>query len=270
MRKRKNVAGLGAVMLSAVIFVGSSLNVVAAEEVVVETVDDSYEQDIMSTDISLEDKYMLLEDEAFEMEYNEMQKEGWVLQDIDVEICEMSGGNFGQSQTFATSTTKEGKVVSKTYVQPTKIKKVYNNKIYAKAQDAKKTLAIASNFAKCKYAWIASTLFSIDTSQLAPFWNTGYQKLEENATYYSKSAYYKKGNKYWIGYGVSKLKTAGSVMTYYRDSKSTPHQKSVDYSKTFKSPNYNKSNTYLVNLAKKHYTHWIDEKMTISSTVRIK
>lgn len=92
----------------------------------------------------------------------------------------------------------------------------------------------------------------------------------ENGTLHLKDAYYKEGKKYWIGYCAKKLYTAGTVSTYYKDRQENPHRKSRDYSKTFTSKSYNKSNTELVQLARKHYrTGWVNETVADSQTIRV-
>lgn len=230
----------------------------------------AYAQDITRMNISAQDKMFLLADDGYAERYKELVEDGWILQDIKIEDCEIVPDNTNMIQPFATYTTSEGKIVTSSYVQPTRSTTKYNNKIYKKAEDLKTYISFASNFINAKWSWIASTLFGINTSQFTVWFNNGYQKLEENATYYLKDAYYKEGTKYWIGYEAMQLKIAGTVMTYYRDANNAPHQKSKDYSKTLKSFNYDKSNVYLVSLAKKYYnTGWVKDQISYSSTYRL-
>ena len=48
-----------------------------------------YRDDILSADISAQDKSMLLNEKKLQEQHNELLEEGWVLQDIDVEDCEI-------------------------------------------------------------------------------------------------------------------------------------------------------------------------------------
>ena len=216
---------------------------------------------------------LLLEDEGFKKQYDELVNEGWVLKDILVENCEndanISGIQpYGSDKTYY---TRRGKVITSSFAQKEKTTKKYNNKIYDTYQKVQNRISFAiSAVSQGKISWIASTLFSIDVTNYAPFVNTGYQKVTENATLHMKDAYYKEGKKYWLGYSVKKLNVAGTVSTYFKDKKENPHQKSKSYSKTFTTQNYNKSNDDLVRLARKYYnTGWVNEKITASQTIRV-
>jgi len=97
--------------------------------------------------------------------------------------------------------------------------------------------------------------------------NNGYQKMEENATYHIKSAYYKEGKNYWLGYRASKMDVAGVISYFYRDSNKTPYADAYDYKNSYKSLNYTTSSDRLVALAKKYYKSGaVDEDITYGST----
>ena len=93
------------------------------------------------------------------------------------------------------------------------------------------------------------------------------QKMEENATYHIKSAYYKEGKNYWLGYRASKMDVAGVISYFYRDSNKTPYADAYDYKNSYKSLNYTTSSDRLVALAKKYYKSGaVDEDITYGST----
>lgn len=228
------------------------------------------EKAIQEADISSYDKNMLLNDEMFMTRHEELMEEGWVLQDISVDTCTADAG----TSTNSTSITSQGKVVSSSYVQPTKTVKKYNNKLYAKAQDITKYVSLASDFIDTKWSWIDSKLFSIDSGQYAPWFNTGYLKKEENATLHLKDAYYKEGKKYWIGFCTKKYVSAVTLISYFKDSNKDPVQRSKTFKKTFTGARYNYSDTKLVALAKKYYkndatTGFVTENPSISSIYRL-
>lgn len=261
------------ILVMSVVFLG--MNARAEGTVVMEPLDQKFENDILSSLISIEDKQLLLNDGDFKDQYSSLLEDGWELQDISVEECEIDLNDANDisdslTQTFATTTTRRGKVVTSAFVQRQKTTKKYNNKVYSSYTKVKSLVSFGASLFKGKIAWVASTLFSIDTSDYAPFFNTGYQRVVENGTLHLKDAYYKEGKKYWIGYCAKKLYTAGTVSTYYKDRQENPHRKSRDYNKTFTSKSYNKSNTELVQLARKHYrTGWVNEKVADSQTIRV-
>lgn len=76
------------------------------------------------------------------------------------------------------------------------------------------------------------------------------KKMEENATYHIKSAYYKEGKNYWLGYRASKMDVAGVISYFYRDSNKTPYADAYDYKNSYKSLNYTTSSDRLVALQK--------------------
>ncbi len=216
----------------------------------------SYQECILESNLSLEDKTMLLQSQEAKTNYEKMEEEGWVLQDVEVEDMDEivpQAGNISTYRIDAIVRTTSGKVVYNKYVQAAKKKTYYNNQIYRRALDVKKYASFASNFIPYKWAWIASTLFGIDTSQCDAYFNSGYQRVEENATYYTRDAYYKVKNRYWLGYSVSKMSVSVSILSYYRDAKGTSHQKTHSKNNVFKSRGYNLSDQYLISLAKKHY-----------------
>lgn len=226
------------------------------EEVNVEDNIPTYEETITESDITLADKQMLLNDEAYRETYEKMISEGWVLQDIEVENTDISIPQLGGTVTYGinkTVKTNTGKVVYSSYVQPTKRRTYYNNNKYRNAKALQKYASFASNFIPYDWSWIASTLFSVDTSNLDAYYNKGYQRVEENATYYTRDAYYKSKNKYWIGYSVSRMDVHLSILSYYRDYKGISHQKTYSKSNVYKSRGYNLSDQYLISLAKKYY-----------------
>ena len=93
------------------------------------------------------------------------------------------------------------------------------------------------------------------------------KKMEENATYHIKSAYYKEGKNYWLGYRASKMDVAGVISYFYRDSNKTPYADAYDYKNSYKSLNYTASSDRLVALAKKYYKSGaVDEDITYGST----
>ena len=103
---------------------------VKAESEVVDD-DEKYEQDILTSTILAQDKEMLLEDEGFRKQYDELVREGWVLTDISVENCEndanISGVQpYGSDKTYY---TRRGKVITSYFVQKEKTTKKYNNKL---------------------------------------------------------------------------------------------------------------------------------------------
>ena len=103
---------------------------VKAESEVVDD-DEKYEQDILTSTILAQDKEMLLEDEGFRKQYDELVREGWVLTDISVENCEndanISGVQpYGSDKTYY---TRRGKVITSSFVQKEKTTKKYNNKL---------------------------------------------------------------------------------------------------------------------------------------------
>lgn len=137
-------------------------------------------------------------------------------------------------------------------------------------QQIKSYVEIGASYLPIPYCWIAATYFSIPAKNYAVFFNNGYQKTEENATLYSKDIYYKEGNKYYIGYNVSLLKDSFSILSYYRDSSSAPHQVTKSSNHSFSSPNYNSSTSTLVKLAKKYYNKgWKSEAISYSSQIRL-
>lgn len=94
-----------------------------------------------------------------------------------------------------------------------------------------------------------------------------YKKMEENATYHIKSAYYKEGKNYWLGYRASKMDVAGVISYFYRDSNKTPYADAYGYKNSYKSLNYTTSSDRLVALAKKYYKSGaVDEDITYGST----
>lgn len=233
----------------------------------------TYQEEILESDLAAEDKIMLLSNNDFEERYNAMLSDGWVLQDIEVNDCVDT--ETSSMRTFASSKstvkTKQGKVVSSSFVQPRTSKKVYNNKLYQKASDAQKYAQISIKMASKipggkKIKWVASKLFSLNTSELAPFFNTGTQEIQTDATYYLKDAYYKSGSKYYIGYEVSQLRQSSTIIAYYRNKNNTPKHKSKSRNQTFTSKSYYKNNDDLVKLAKKHYNMWYQEPLNVSST----
>lgn len=226
------------------------------EELGVEDDIPTYEETIIESDITLTDKQILLNDETYRERYEKMASEGWILQDIEVENTDISIPQLGGAVTYGTNKTVKtnmGKVVYSSYVQATKRRTYYNNSKYRNAKAIQKYASFASNFIPYDWSWIASTLFSVDTSNLDAYFNKGYQRVEENATYYTKDAYYKNNNWYWIGYSVSRMDVHLSILSYYRDYKGISHQKTYSKSNVYKSRGYNLSDQYLISLAKKYY-----------------
>lgn len=185
---------------------------------------------------------------------------------VEIENVEQAK-SADRSERSTTVNTTEGKVVVTDYIQPTKSQTKYNNKIYSDIQGLKKYVSFGSSIIPTKVAWVATTLFSLDTSKYAVFFNNGYQKMEENATYHIKSAYYKEGKNYWLGYRASKMDVAGVISYFYRDSNKTPYADAYDYKNSYKSLNYTTSSDRLVALAKKYYKSGaVDEDITYGST----
>lgn len=212
--------------------------------------DADYEQTIKKLQLSKNDEQFLLENEQERELIKQRLSEGLELKSI--EITEARKNINGQR-----GYTSQGKVVYSSYVQPTVSQKYYNNKLYTSAQKCKSAISVALSLPGGKKAetirWIASTLFSIDTSNYAVWFNNGYQKVEINSTYYVKDAYYKEGNNYWIGYTAEKSAQSVSVLSYYRNKNDVPQQKTASKNKTFYSPCYAKSDADLVTLAKRYY-----------------
>lgn len=230
----------------------------------------AYQEEILKSDLEAEDKIMLLSNSDYRERYNAMLADGWALQDIEVDDCVHADKN--SIRTFSSKSTvktKQGKVVSSTYIQKRTSKKVYNNKFYQKASDVQKyaQLAIKTSYSvpgAKKVKWAASKLFSLNAYELSPFFNTGTQEIQTDATYYLKDAYYKSGSTYYIGYEASQLKQSGTIIAYYRDKNNAPKHKSKSRSKTFTSKSFYKSNDDLVKLAKKHYNMWYQEPLNVS------
>lgn len=222
---------------------------------------DMYEKWIDEMDLPEEDKEFLIQDNHFREVYEKYEEEGIEINDIDVEdVSEVN------SMARGTSYTSTGKVVSYSHVQPTKSKTYYNNKLYSSYKEVKNYVSIANAFNPFKWSWVASLLFSVPTDQYAVFFNTGYQKTEQNSTVYTKDAYYKVGSRYYIGYAAQRSIESISILSYYRDKNNAPHQSTKTSTKTFNSANYNSSNATLVSLAKKYYdTGWILESIPYSS-----
>lgn len=270
--RKKLLAGL----LALNFVLAAESNVQAATALEGQGYDDSlarttYQEEILESDLMAEDKMMMLTNGDFKKRYDAMIADGWVLQDIEVDDCVNAGAS--SMRTFASSKstvkTKQGKVVSSTFVQKRTSKKVYNNKFYQKASDAQKyaQLAVKMSYAvpgAKKVKWLASKLFSLNAYELSPFFNTGTQEIQMDSTYYLKDAYYKSGSTYYIGYEASQLKQSGTIIAYYRDKNKAPKHKSKSRSKTFTSKSYYKSNDELVKLAKKHYNMWYQEPLNVS------
>ena len=231
--------------------------------------DRNYELVIEKSDLTDADKDWLINNEAYKEKYTEYISQGWELNSVEIEEVNQKAGDTKSRST--TVNTSQGKVILSDFIQPTKTQKHYNNKIYSNVQDIKKYASFSSNFLPTKVAWIASALFSIDTSQYAVFFNNGYQTLEENATLRLKGAYYKDGKSYMMGYTVSKIDVAGVVSCFYRDTNKTPHAKTHAYSASYHSLNYSSSTDELIALAKKHYkTGEVDEDIMYgTSTIRL-
>lgn len=212
--------------------------------------DMDYEDTIKQLKLSEKDERFLLENEQEKELIQQRLSEGLELK--SVEIIDTQENNNGQR-----GYTSQGKVVCSSYVQPTTSKKYYNNKLYSSAQKCKSAIAVVlalpGGTKGQVVRWVASTLFSIDTSNYAVWFNNGYQKVEINATYYIKDAYYKEGNNYWIGYSAEKSAQSVSVFSYYRNKNNVPQQKTVSRNKSFYSPSYAKNDGDLVALAKKYY-----------------
>ena len=70
---------------------------------------------------------------------------------------------------------------------------------------------------------------------------------------------------------MSKLVVAYSILSYYRDANKDPHQMTKTFHRTFYSPNYNASDSTLVQYAKEHYnTGWVMEEIIYpSSTIKL-
>ena len=120
------------ILVMSVVFLG--MNARAEGTVVVEPVDQKFENDILSSFISTEDKQLLLNDNDFKDQYSSLLEDGWELQDISVEECEIDlndANDISDSliQPFATTTTRRGKVVTSAFVQRQKTTKKYNNKV---------------------------------------------------------------------------------------------------------------------------------------------
>lgn len=225
-----------------------------------------YETKIEQSDLSEDDKEWLMNNDMYKQEYLKLTLEGWELQNVEIENVEQAK-SADRSERSTTVNTTEGKVVVTDYIQPTKSQTKYNNKIYSDIQGLKKYVSFGSSIIPTKVAWVATTLFSLDTSKYAVFFNNGYQKMEENATYHIKSAYYKEGKNYWLGYRASKMDVAGVISYFYRDSNKTPYADAYDYKNSYKSLNYTTSSDRLVALAKKYYKSGaVDEDITYGST----
>lgn len=230
------------------------------------TSDAEYLAWVEETDLSREDKEFLSENEHFQTRYKDLTDQGWVFTDVDVENVSITNDDNLVS-TMSTSILTDGKIVTGTAVQPTVSKTYYNNKLYSAAIDIQKYVSVAAEYIPSEYAWIASTLFSIDSEDFATGFNNGYQKTEENATLHYKDAYYKVGDKYWIGYNVSKIVVAYSILSYFRDALQNPHQVTKTFHKSYRSPSYEAPNSTLILYAKQHYnTGWVMESITYPST----
>ena len=143
-----------------------------------------------------EDELVFLEnDDAFVAQYELLTGEGWELTNVEIEEYPLIPDNV--SATSTTSTYASGKIVTSSYVQPEKTKKYYNNKVYATANSMKSYISLAASVLAGKVAWVASTLFSIPTENLAPCFQNGYQTIIENETLFVKTAYYYNGSRYY-------------------------------------------------------------------------
>lgn len=149
------------ILVMSVVFLG--MNARAEGTVVVEPVDQKFENDILSSFISTEDKQLLLNDNDFKDQYSSLLEDGWELQDISVEECEIDlndANDISDSliQPFATTTTRRGKVVTSAFVQRQKTTKKYNNKVYSSYTKVKSLVSFGASLFKGKIAWVGARI----------------------------------------------------------------------------------------------------------------